>query len=148
VYGFGKRKTNNAFIAACDKFTYFDVLNLPREEPDNSPPSLTSHPAQALTPAHVLAPATAQAKRPLDESGHARLIMAIKNVSDSDNWANLADVGNYLKKLSPDFDARNYGYDKLRELVEASGIADVKRRDMGNKPPVFMVHLRDSIIRR
>jgi hypothetical protein len=124
------------------------VLNLPREEPDTAPQFSTSHPAHALAPAHVLAQATIRAKRPLDESGHTRLIMAIKNVSDSDNWANLADVGNYLKKLSPDFDARNYGYEKLRELVEASGIADVKRRDMGTKPPVFMVHLRESIVRR
>lgn len=63
-------------------------------------------------------------------------------MSDSDDWANLADVGNYLKRLAPDFDARNYGYDKLRVLVEASGVADVKKRDMGGKPPVYMVHLR------
>lgn len=87
-------------------------------------------------------------KRPLDEPGHTRLIMAIKNVSDSDDWANLTDVGNYLKKLAPDFDARNYGYLKLRELVEASGMADVKRRDMGSKPPVFLVHLREDEMMR
>ncbi|KAF7509284.1 hypothetical protein GJ744_008178 [Endocarpon pusillum] len=32
VYGFGERKTNTAFIAACDKFMYFDVLNVNSEE--------------------------------------------------------------------------------------------------------------------
>ena len=36
VYGFGERKTNMAFIAACDKFTYFDVLNIEPEEPQES----------------------------------------------------------------------------------------------------------------
>lgn len=28
VYSFGERKTNAAFIAACNKFVYFDVLNV------------------------------------------------------------------------------------------------------------------------
>ncbi|KAK7182609.1 hypothetical protein PSPO01_11399 [Paraphaeosphaeria sporulosa] len=141
VYGFGKRTTNNAFINACDKFTYFDVLNCPPDEPSYSGP-------QSSRPPPVMIQMKSPTKRPLDESGHTGLVMAIKSVSDSDNWANLADVGNYLKKLSPDFDARNYGYEKLRELGEASGIADVKRRDMGSKPPVFLVHLRESTLKQ
>ena len=33
VYGFGERKTNSAFIAACDKFVYFDVLSVEPDEP-------------------------------------------------------------------------------------------------------------------
>lgn len=63
-YGFGKRNTNNAFIAACSKFTYFGVLNCPPDDPcsDAVTRTTTSLPSR---------------KRPLDEAGHTRLIMAV-----------------------------------------------------------------------
>lgn len=140
VYGFGERKTNNAFIAACDKFTYFDVLPVPPDDAHGAPQSSTL----------AVPPPVIPAKRPLplDEQALTGLVRAIRSVSDSDNWANLAEVGNYLRKISPDLDARNYGYTKLREFVEASGIVDIKRKDMGNHPPVLLVHLRDELFRR
>jgi hypothetical protein len=44
VYGFGERKTNNAFIAACDKFTYFDVLSVAAVEALQQDPILANAP--------------------------------------------------------------------------------------------------------
>jgi hypothetical protein len=35
------------------------------------------------------------------------------------------------------FDARNYGYGKLSELIEATGLFDVRRRNL-------TVHVRDN----
>ncbi|AFW03285.1 OST-HTH/LOTUS domain-containing protein [Gluconobacter cerinus] len=45
-----------------------------------------------------------------------------------------------LAKQAPDFDARNYGYSRLSELAEASGLLDVER--IGDHPKVVMVKLK------
>ncbi|ERF73357.1 hypothetical protein EPUS_08299 [Endocarpon pusillum Z07020] len=139
VYGFGERKTNTAFIAACDKFMYFDVLNVESEEPLVAP----QPPRPGYPPVFVRKqPAT----RPLDQAALRGLAMAVTNaVSYSDNWVNLADVGSYLSKISPDLHARNYGYERLREFVEASGIVDLKWKNMGDKPPVVLVRLKENL---
>ena len=53
---------------------------------------------------------------------------------------NLARVGAHLAKQSPDFDARNYGFPRLSDLVEASGIVEVER--IGENPKIIMVRLK------
>ena len=141
VYGFGERKTNSAFIAACDKFMYFDVLNVEAEELLVAPQS----PRPGVTPVFV---PTQPTRRPLNRAVLVGLARAVTNcMSDSDNWVNLADVGSSLTKISPDLNARNYGYDRLREFVEASGIVDLKWKNMGDKPPVVLVRLKEELAR-
>lgn len=136
VYGFGERKTNTAFIAACDKFMYFDVLTVESKESLAGPQS----PRAGMPPVLVRTPPTT---RPLDQAALAGLAMAVTNApSYSDNWVNLADVGSYLSKISPDLHARNYGYERLRDFAEASGIVDWKWENMGDKPPIVLVRLK------
>lgn len=142
VYGFGERKTNNSFIAACDKFMYFDVLNAESGE-SKQPPQGIESPQPGMLPIlvrdHI-------AKRPIDNMARNGIYLAIKNTkSDGDNWVNLADVGNYLIKIAPDLNARNYGYERLREFVLASGMVDVRHKEMGDKPPVVLVSLKENL---
>jgi len=155
VYGFGERKTNNAFIAACDKFVYFDVLNVPVGEPDvpkfAAPPStLPAHKAVSSLGEAVIRPrpplfSAQPSPRPLDQAALDGLRKAIISTSRYDgHYANLAEVGHFLSKISPDLNARNYGYERLREFVEASGIVNLKYKDMGNNPPVVLVSLKES----
>lgn len=139
VYGFGERKTSNAFVAACDKFMYFDVLNVELEEPEK-PYYATEVPKPYGTP--IVVPDRPE-KRPIDSKARIGIRMAITSTSHSDNWANLADVGSYLIKISPDLNARNYGYEKLREFLEASGMVEVKFKKMGDKPPIALVSLKE-----
>ena len=136
VYGFGERKTNTAFIAACDKFMYFDVLTMESEESLVAPQS----PRVDMPPVFVR---TQPTTRPLDRAALTGLAMAVTNApSYSDNWVNLADVGSYLSKISPDLHARNYGYERLRDFAEASGIVEWKWKSMGDKPPLVLARLR------
>ncbi len=60
--------------------------------------------------------------------------------ADEDGRANLGPVGSHLAKQSPDFDARNYGFARLSDLVEASGLVDIER--IGGHPKVVMVKLK------
>jgi hypothetical protein len=136
VCGFGERKTNTAFIAACVKFMYFDVLDV---EPGKSltAPQL---PKLGILPVFIR---NQPIKRPLDQTAITGLARAVNDfMSDNDNWVSLADVGNCLSKISPDLHARNYGYERLREFVEASGIMDLKWKKTGDKPPVGLIHLK------
>jgi len=136
VYGFGERKTNTAFIAACDKFMYFDVLTVESEESLVAPQS----PRVDMPPVFVR---TQPTTRPLDRAALIGLAVAVRNApSYSDNWVNLADVGSYLSKISPDLHARNYGYERLRDFAEASGIVEWKWKTMGDKPPLVLVRLK------
>ena len=44
-----------------------------------------------------------------------------------EGFADLGAVGSHIAKQLPEFDSRNYGFARLSELVEASGIADIER---------------------
>jgi uncharacterized LabA/DUF88 family protein len=151
VYGFGERKTNKAFIAACDKFVYFDVLNVQVCEPEEPlVASQTPAPRGATTPEAITRSRALvrvePSKRQLDQAALDGLAKAVNNsIGYDDNYANLADVGNYLSKISPDLNARNYGYDRLREFVEASGIVSLKWKNMGHSPPVVLVRLKENL---
>ncbi|KAK0108024.1 hypothetical protein ONS95_002849 [Cadophora gregata] len=142
VYGFGNRKTNNAFIAACDKFIYFDVLNKESEELAVRP-----HVAESTKPegGPVVIRDQSMNKIPIDSRVRAGIVLAIKSSKGyGDNWVNLANVGAHLNKISPDLNARNYGYERLREFVEATGLVDVKFKPMGESPPVALVRLKED----
>jgi uncharacterized LabA/DUF88 family protein len=148
VYGFGERKTNSAFIAACDKFVYFDVLNIPACEPKEQRrasqiPTTEVNPTTELVPPSQLLARAEPPKRPLDGMALAGLAKAVNSSIRYDgNYANLAEVGGYLSRISPDLNARNYGYERLREFVGASGIVELKWKPMGNSPPVVLVRLK------
>ena len=126
VYGFGERKTPRPFVTACDKFVYLDVLRADNE-------------ADAAPAAKAAAKASAK-KTAKDPQLLATLRAAITAVSDDEGWADLGGVGSHIAKQLPEFDARNYGFARLSELVEASGIADMER--VGDKQKRAMVRLK------
>ena len=109
VYGFGERKTPTAFVAACDKFIYTDLLG---DEEGKAPRT-----AKKTTPT---------LKK--DQKLTALLRKAVDAASDDSGWAQLGAIGSNLQRLAPDFDSRTYGYKKLRDLVQAQGSFDVEER--------------------
>jgi uncharacterized LabA/DUF88 family protein len=111
VYGFGERKTPRPFVTACDKFVYLDVLTQ-----DGGEEAGRAKPA-----------ARADRKSARDPQLLATLRAAIDAVSDEEGFADLGAVGSHIAKQLPEFDSRNYGFARLSELVEASGIAEIER---------------------
>lgn len=105
VYGFGERKTPQPFVAACDKFVYTEILR----------------PSQGQSPVQD-APAPLQ---PL-------LRAAINATARESGWAALSGVGSQVVKNSPSFDPRNYGYQKLGELVRKQPFLEVKEVPIGD----------------
>ncbi|UBB25214.1 NYN domain-containing protein [Pseudoxanthomonas japonensis] len=124
VYGFGERKTPDAFVQACDKFVYTEVL---RSETPAAPPPPAKPAKKAAKKAGVPKNGPTQAEPtaappPEPARGEAlplRLIrQAIEEASDDQGWAFLGTVGSYLIKIRPDFDPRLYGQKKLSDLLK------------------------------
>ncbi|MCY1741031.1 MULTISPECIES: NYN domain-containing protein [Hyphomicrobiales] len=141
VYGFGERKTPRPFITACDKFVYFDVLNgaAPGPEAPGAAEPKTRKPAAAQKAAPPIAK-PALVRPSLDHAALEMLTKAVTASADEDGRANLARVGAHLAKQSPDFDARNYGFARLSDLVAASGLVDME--STGDHPKIIMVKLK------
>ena len=101
AYGFGEKKAVKPFVAACDKFLYIEVLG---SEPKPAAQA-------AVSEASVL---------------REKMKAAIEDHAREDGWASLGGVGDHIGKNLPDFDPRNYGFKKLRELVGALDYVEVK----------------------
>jgi uncharacterized LabA/DUF88 family protein len=126
VYGVGERKTPIAFRNACDDFIYIDVLtplDTDSEEKTDSIPTSDKHPE----------PVKGQWTRQqlcMDTKLINTLRNAAKECSEENGWAWLGQAGNLIKRQFPDFDARNYGYIKLSELIEATNLFETKLEKM------------------
>lgn len=133
-----RTELSTAFVAACEKFTYLDVLKTESDEPPTASQAMRVDPATTLV--HVQPP-----RKTIDKAALNELGIAITNVaSDSADWANLADVGHYLSKISPDLNARNYGYQRLRDFVQATDITETRWKHMGDTPPVCLVRSKST----
>lgn len=111
VIGIGEKKTPNPFIVACDKFIYIEILKKRSEEKaenkDNSEPTIDK-----ITKKEI------------------QLISAtIRDLSDDEGWAFLGDVGSLLQKKRPNFDSRNYGFEKLTPLIKSIGRFEIEQRE-------------------
>lgn len=109
VYGFGERKTPEAFRNACDRFTYLDVIDKPAAEDTSA--SLTRVPTPKLR----------------SDTGLVNLLRSCAtSASDEEGWARLSTIGNLMRAQQPDFDSRNWGYAKLSDLVRATDLFEVE----------------------
>ncbi|MFW6147691.1 MAG: NYN domain-containing protein [Thermodesulfobacteriota bacterium] len=109
VYGFGEKKTPKAFVSACDKFIFTEVLRY-----------------QEVAEPGVKPKTSNELKR--DAKLVALLRNALEAASDESGWAHLGAVGSNIAKQAPEFDPRNYGFRKLGELAEAIKLFDVDER--------------------
>ncbi|MBT8316677.1 MAG: NYN domain-containing protein [Lutibacter sp.] len=111
VYGIGEKKTPNPFIVACDKFIYLEIL---QTEDDVSTGKVNTKKSNIdkITP---------------------KVIKFLRNsvdaAADDDGWAFMGDVGSLILKKQPNFDARNFGFQKLTPLFKSLNQFEIEQRD-------------------
>jgi uncharacterized protein (TIGR00288 family) len=106
VIGVGRRKTPKAFVEACERFVFLEVLGGDSEAAEQA-----SESAKDNQP------------RPI----HSVLAKALNKVdTDAEDWASLSALGNHLNRTDPSFDARSYGFGKLSDLVKAQPFLESK----------------------
>ncbi|MCK9625807.1 MAG: NYN domain-containing protein [Bacteroidales bacterium] len=108
VFGFGEKKTPNPFIVACDKFIYLEILKKPIAT------DLSDNQAQKSTKNFEK-----ETVQQIDTQIVTLISSTVNDIADEDGWAFLGDVGNLLIKKRPDFDPRNYGFEKLTPLIKS-----------------------------
>ena len=113
VIGIGEKKTPNPFIVACDRFIYIEILKKQQADSENG----IEKEAETAT---------------FDKITRKQIHLiatTISDVSDDDGWAFLGDVGSLLQKKQPNFDSRNYGFEKLTPLIKSIKDFEVEQRE-------------------
>jgi hypothetical protein len=114
VYGFGEKKTPEAFRNACHRFIFTEVLRQPDitgvQPVASATPPAVQQVQQPLAALHILQ------VPPFPEKF---LREAMESSADDSGWTNLGTLGSYMQKVQPDFDTRLFGYKKLSDLVKA-----------------------------
>ena len=135
VFGFGERKTPEAFRNACHRFVFVEVLRAGGGEE----PEAVEQPSSGTTPAAAPAGVAPRPKLP-----KKFVLTALEQSVDDEGWAHLGTFGNYLNKLQPDFDPRLYGYKKLSDLVRARTdlFTTEERRSSGSNQKVLYLRAK------
>jgi len=113
VIGIGEKKTPNPFIVACDKFIYIEILKTKTKEKESEDEKeVDKETYDTITAKEIKLIAT-----------------TINDLSDDEGWAFLGDVGSLLQKKQPNFDPRNYGFQKLTPLIKSTGKFEIEQRE-------------------
>lgn len=113
VIGIGEKKTPNPFIVACDKFIYIEIIRRQTEKKEShSQKDKPKESLEKITPKVI-----------------SLISTTISDLSDEDGWAFLGDVGSLLQKKQPNFDSRNYGFEKLTPLIKSIGKFELDLRE-------------------
>ena len=126
VYGIGEKKTPNPFIVSCDKFIYLEILKKEIEEEDNKDSLVIkkkSNTYDKITPSVI-----------------QLIISTITDLEDDEGWAFLGEVGALLQKKQPNFDPRNYGFQKLTPLIRSINKFKIEQRknSKGNQKLIYV----------
>jgi hypothetical protein len=143
VYGFGEKKTPDAFRQACDKFVFTEVLRPVTQAPATSQAPAKRARKTAASPASAAPVAPAAATPAAAGKGEklpvALLRKAIDQGSGDGRWAGLGAVGQYISKVRPDFDPRLYGCKKLSDLFRAHPkLFAVEERGQGEAKALYV----------
>ncbi len=110
VIGIGEKKTPNPFIVACDKFIYIEILRQTEDKVEKKE----------------------KGKSTIEKISKRELSLirsSIRDLSDEEGWAFLGDVGSLMQKKQPNFDSRNYGFEKLTPLIQSIGKFEIEQRE-------------------
>jgi Fe-S-cluster formation regulator IscX/YfhJ len=129
VFGMGEQKTPSAFRAACDKFIYIEILDQPVPAPKEIKLSDLRKKDKVISKA--------------DKNLLALVASSVNDIADENGWAFLGELGSFLSKKRPDFDPRNYGYEKLLPLIKSLNSFEIDERETGRKN-VKLVYIREK----
>jgi uncharacterized LabA/DUF88 family protein len=124
VYGIGEKKTPEPFIVACDKFIYIEIL---RSKTDESETDISKERIAKKNEVEKITPSVIKL-----------ISTTISDLADEDGWAFLGDVGNLLQKKQPNFDPRNYGFQKLTPLINSTNRFEIAENQKGKLKLIYV----------
>lgn len=126
VIGIGEKKTPEPFIVACDRFIYIEILKNQAKEANKEKETKKSD-YDKITPKVI------------------KLIAStISDVADEEGWAFLGDVGGLLQKKQPNFDSRNYGFQKLTPMINSIEKFEIESRENQGRGKYKLIYVRNK----
>jgi len=121
VIGIGEKKTPDPFIVACDKFIYLEILK--KEDSESEKGKEEAPNVDKITPKVI-----------------KLLRNSVSDAADEDGWAFLGDVGSLIIKKQPNFDSRNFGFEKLTPLFKSLKQFEIeqKKQDGGRFKLIYV----------
>ena len=129
VIGIGEKKTPEPFIVACDRFIYIEILKNQNRE-SNQP--VEKGKEQKKNEVDKITPKVIQL-----------LSSTISDLADYEGWAFLGDVGSLLMKKQPNFDSRNYVFEKLTPLINSTNKFEIEQRE-NSKGKTKLIYVRNK----
>lgn len=129
VIGIGEKKTPEPFIVACDRFIYIEILKNQSREIHNT-----------------VEKGKGQKKNEVDKITLKVINLiasTISDLADYEGWAFLGDVGSLLMKKQPNFDSRNYGFEKLTPLINSTNKFEIEQRE-NTKGKTKLIYVRNK----
>ena len=156
VFGIGEKKTPSPFIASCNKFIYIEILKKEVREPIPVKANQKKTTKKSKKPATVVEkvipqpivdiipePEPTPTVAKIDQNLIKLILDSINDIAEEDGWVFLGVLGNLIPKKQPDFDARNYGYKKLLDLIKAIPEIEIDKRTTGaNNISHFFVRIK------
>lgn len=136
VIGMGKKQTPKAFVAACNKFKFVDLINEDVAKAADKPTKGANKNVKKTKNEQISATPIEEVKKSIAK--------IIEETSDEEGWTLVSLVGNLLQNKYSDFDSRNYGFKKMVDLLKSSGFELKKFQDPNNKknPTGYVVYVR------
>jgi uncharacterized LabA/DUF88 family protein len=127
VYGIGEKKTPSPFIVACDKFIYLEILETEEDNKDG----VRTHKKVNL---YKITPKVIRLLR-----------NSVSDAADDDGWAFMGDVGSLILKKKPNFDSRNFGFEKLTPLFKSLNQFEIEQRERSKSSGRFkLIYVRNK----
>lgn len=126
VIGLGEKKTPEPFIVACDKFIYLEILQKDEEEAEDKGKPKNRPQVDKINPKLIRLIAT-----------------TVSDLADEEGWAFMGDVGNLIQKKQPNFDSRNYGFQKLTPMIASIDRFEIEQRE-NQKGRFKLIYVRDK----
>jgi len=147
VIGIGERKTPNAFIAACDKFIYIEVIHANAEDTQcDQDESRTEHgdAESKTTPGrHGKSQSARQRGMKIPDDTVALIADSVADLAGDSGSVFMGELGNLILKKQPDFDHRNFGYMSLSALIKSIDRFEIDFRQTAD-PNIKHVFVRDK----
>jgi hypothetical protein len=135
VMGIGKRSTPKAFVNGCNIFIYTENLVPRGREREREPRRRDRGGAPRRSAGKETREEREEPEEKEDRGGKFDPVPLLKGAFDmavrEDGWANLGEIGFYLRQLDPGFDPRTYGFKQLSQLIK-------------NQPALFEVRAREE----
>ncbi len=145
VMGIGKRSTPKAFVNGCNVFIYTENL-VPRErESRRRDRGGAPRKGGGKEPREPREEQEEHEERGRKFDPVPLLRAAFDMAVHEDGWANLGELGFYLRQLDPGFDPRTYGFKQLSQLIKSQpALFEIRAREEEGGGSAVYARLRES----